>query len=89
MNLYLLTQSENTGYDTYDSCVVTAATADEAKQIHPTGDIYGDKSCRWNSWDSDWGPTWAKSPDNVNCTLLGTAVPDVKCGVLLASFNAG
>ena len=37
MNLYLLTQDEETGYDTFDSVVVAALTGEQAKKIHPSG----------------------------------------------------
>lgn len=35
MNLYLLTQNDNTGYDTYDSAVVAAKDETQARSIHP------------------------------------------------------
>jgi hypothetical protein len=35
MNLYLLSQNVNTGYDTYDSCVVCAKNEDEARTLGP------------------------------------------------------
>lgn len=36
MNLYLLEQEENCGYDTYDSCVVASPNEATAKTIHPS-----------------------------------------------------
>ena len=33
MNLYLLTQNENNGYDTYDSMVVSAENEEDAKYL--------------------------------------------------------
>lgn len=84
MNLYLLMQDENSGYDTYDSMVVAAETEDRARLIHP------------NTWsDNPWDRTkllyrdWATSPDQVSVTLIGTAVEGTKAGVILSSFNAG
>jgi hypothetical protein len=38
MRLYLLTQNENTGYDTYDSCVVAAKDEDQARGMFPGKD---------------------------------------------------
>lgn len=35
MNLYLLQQSVNNHYDTFDSCVVSAETEDQARSIIP------------------------------------------------------
>jgi hypothetical protein len=34
MNLYLIWQDVNVGYDTYDSAVVYAETEDEARQVN-------------------------------------------------------
>ena len=79
MKLYLLSQNQNDGYDTYDSVVVAAETEDEARLIHPGG----------NEWDSECGCRWAKSPAAVSVELIGVAVDGTKPGVVLASFNAG
>ena len=37
MKLWLISQDENDGYDTYDSAVVAAETAEAAVLIHPSG----------------------------------------------------
>lgn len=79
MNLYLISQSENDDYDTYDSVVVAAATEDAARQINPDG------KDRWGYKYSGW----CKSPDAVSVKLLGIAASDIQPGVILASFNAG
>jgi hypothetical protein len=77
MKLYICEQMVNTNYDTYDSVVVAAHSEEEAKSIHPD---YPDK------WDKIY---WADTPEQVTCTLIGTAVRGTKVGVILASFNAG
>lgn len=80
LNLYRLSQEIETGYDTYDSCVVAAESEDAACQIHPgTG------------WDDQVTgcETWAHKPDQVKVELIGTAVIGLEPGVVLASFNAG
>jgi hypothetical protein len=84
MNLYLLTQQVNVGYDTYDSAVVAAESEEEARKIHPSdhSDIV------W--WEDEWervAGSWANRLENVQCTLLGTADVAEK-GVVCASFNA-
>ncbi len=79
MNLYLLTQDENDGYDTYDSCVVAAKTERSAQRIHPSP---YDKS--WNAENR----VWASSPENVKVKRIGTALRKT-AGVILTSFNAG
>ena len=78
MKLFLISQTTNQDWDTYDAAVVAAETADEAKQIHPSGDYH---------------PTypdyrWVK-PQDVVVRLVGEAVPGTEHGVVLASFNAG
>ena len=81
MKLYLLSQDENNGYDTYDSCVVAAENQKDARRIHPSGNV-GTK------WDTVFS-TWCKSPSSVKVELIGEAAPNVKAGVICSSFNAG
>lgn len=77
MKLWLLTQTDNRGYDTYDACIVAEDTEEKAKQIHP-------------SFSGDWGSgTWANSPESVKVSIIGTAKKGTTAGVILASFNAG
>lgn len=78
MNLYLLTQDVETGWDTYDSVVVAAKTETDAKSIHP---------CTILGWGSRGD--WPKSPESVDVKLIGKAVKGTPAGVILASFNAG
>ena len=82
MKIYFLSQEDNLGYDTWDSCVVCAETEEEAKLIHPDG---SDKPfIKGDLWH-----TWADSPESVHCEEIGIANdPKVK-GVICASFNAG
>ena len=82
MNLYLLEQDENRGYDTYDSCVISARSDTDARKIHPSP---------WIRADDVWAYSdgWASSPENVRVTLIGTAVDSEFSGVILSSFNAG
>lgn len=80
MNIYLISQGVNNGYDTYDSAVVIAVNEEQALSIHPSGDdsdnsklnIYGD---------------WAAKED-ITAELIGTT-NTTKSGVIIASFNAG
>lgn len=77
MKLFYLSQDQVGGYDTYDSCVVVAQNAEEARKIPP-------------SYGRDWGKTWAKTPDKVEAREIGEAHPNLKEGeVVIASFNAG
>lgn len=79
--LYLLEQSVNNDYDTYDSCIVAAETEEEARHIRPY--LSGD-------WNDDYPFTsWVKDPKDVTVKYIGKASKDIKKGVILASFNAG
>lgn len=70
------------GWDTYDSAVIAADSAEIAKRTHPSG--------RDSDWDASYyGRTWCSSPNNVTVTYLGDADPSVEAGVVVASFNAG
>ncbi len=81
--LYLIEATGSGGYDTYDSAVVVASTAANAKLTHPRGD---DKVV---GIDTDWG-SWPNSVDKITATRVGEAGPKLKAGeVVCASFNAG
>lgn len=73
MNPYLISQTVNQRYDTYDSAIVAATDEETAKGIHPGS------GCTW---------TWCE-PHQVKVKLIGSAAPGVDAGVVLASFNAG
>lgn len=85
MKLWLLTREGDADWDTYDSAVVAAETAEDAVLIHPDGE------------HRNWPPrdrrlsnaTWAKTLTEVTAKLIGDAAPDIDRGVVLASFNAG
>jgi hypothetical protein len=82
MNLYLLTQDTNNGYDTYDSCIVAAESLEDAVMISPSSTSWEDAATsRWS--------TWARYPKEVAATEIGKANNDVERGVILSSFNAG
>jgi len=83
MNIYLIEQSKNMDYDTYDEAVVYARSEEEARMIHPEdhGKPVTNEDIRWSSW--------AKY-DDIKATLIGTTKADVKAGdVICSSFNAG
>ena len=77
-SLYLLTQDENNGYDTYDSCVVVALSQEGARQINPAG-----------KWGKIW-TAWCSKPAQVEVQYLGKADSSLEAGfIVCASFNAG
>jgi len=93
MNLYLLTQDSNNGYDTFDSCIVAAETKEEARVIHPNNYyIYRDwllfsltdSGEEFEAIDYSW-----VNPNKVKVQLIGKATEGTKKWVILASFNAG
>jgi hypothetical protein len=80
MNIYLLSQYENSGYDTYDSCVVYAESEDAARLILPS------ERAKFAEFGRG---TWARSPEGVEVQYLGATGNVADPGVILASFNAG
>lgn len=81
MNLYLISQDVNNGYDTYDSAVVAAENEEMARNTLPG------EYCKFE--ESSAYSEWANSPDQVKVMLIGKAKAGTKPGVILASFNAG
>ena len=81
MKLYLLSQNDNTGYDTYDSCVVCAENEEDAKTIAPDGSVYSEPVRNY--------PDWASSKGTIRCEEIGEANGSQVRGVIVASFNAG
>ena len=74
MNLYLISQTVNKDYDTYDSAVVCAVDGQQAKKIHP-----GNSAIK---------ATWCH-PKDVTVKYLGKADQLLDQGIICASFNAG
>jgi hypothetical protein len=88
MNLYLLEQSANNNYDTYDSVIVAAQNEDEARKIHPSSYEKEGLEKPWYK-RGDRFSTWAYELDQVNVSFIGVAKEGTEKGVILASFNAG
>ena len=62
MKIYLLSQVENDGCDSFDSIIVAAETEDEARLISPC------------SFGWEHGGMWANSSAAVTIELIGDAV---------------
>jgi hypothetical protein len=92
MYLYLLSQSQNTDGDTFDSIIVVANSEEEAVLIHPYGAncTFDEEGC-WKSVEWTWfSNVWAYHPSHVRCKLIGVADAKYdKPQVVWASFNAG
>lgn len=83
MNLYLISQTENSDYDTYDSAVVCAPNEDAARNTCPSDG----KKVDWASGGTRH--VWCSSPEAVMVKLLGRANKTIEVGIVCASFNAG
>ena len=86
MNLYLISQDEQEGYDTFDSAVVAAENEEEARNIHPETH-YGIHTNEYY-WEI-YSNSWASDPKKVTVTLIGTAIEGTLPGVICTSYNAG
>lgn len=94
MNIYLVEQDVNNGYDTYDSFVVVAENEDVAKHTSPSG-FYTWKNDTWNFCYSygTYEPAsqygWCL-PEDVKVILIGKADKKyTETTVICSSFNAG
>lgn len=81
MNLYLISRTDSIEYDQYDSAVVCAKHAGQARRMHPS------KGLEWDTTDSHDMFAWTK-PENVRVKKIGITEQKTP-GVILASFNAG
>ena len=87
MKLWLISQTERTGYDTYDRAVVAAATAEDATKIHPDGYSRYEPS-ESDDWPSGWA-SWVNRAATVHVEYIGEAKDGAKAGVICASYTAG
>ena len=92
MNLYLISQTDNQGYDTFSSAVVAAENEKDAVRISPN-DLYtwSEEDECWLFGDSkerDYFSSWTE-PKNIKCELIGSAEQGMKKGLIMSSFNAG
>lgn len=84
MKLYLLEQSIEQGYDTYDSIVVIAESEDKARNMTPySGRFLDDEDY------TPWGWISRSDADKIRVTYLGEAKPGSVEGIVITSFNAG
>ena len=76
MKLWLLSQDENTSWDS--AMVVAAKTETEARNTPPYE----------GSWEDNYSG-WYSFPDKVSVKYLGEADPSIKAGIILDSYHAG
>lgn len=90
MNIYLLTQNVNKGWDTWDSIVVVAKDEQEARMTHPRYSeswSFAERYKNWNGIEDSYGG-WCNA-SKVEVKLIGKALEGMERQVLCASFNAG
>ena len=95
MNLYKIWQTVNDSYETFDSAVVAASSEEEAKKMHPGDeDVNTDEAKNWWKFERESHKypyttysSWCDLKD-VQVKLIGTAIPGIKAGVIVSSFNA-
>jgi hypothetical protein len=90
--LYLLTQTEQRGYDTYDSMVVSAKNEEHAKTMCPSSNyVWENDSWHFQFTSGAHSKTqrtdWTNNINNIAVMYLGET--EVRTGIILASFNAG
>lgn len=84
MKLFLISQDINKGYDTFDSAVVSAESADDARTIHPIGS-YEFTPLKWGQDGRCWVPY--HEAHKIKVEYIGET--EKERGVICASFNAG
>ena len=97
-------ESDSIQWDEFDSFVCVAATAGEARRLHPRGEegiVLVESDSKWH-WvfpngdvdDEAWEHhSWTEDIESLDVVWLGEAADGalriVSGGVILASFNAG
>ena len=98
MNLYLISQDINTGYDTYDSAIVAAESEQAAREIHPSGFVTHVTNNKWmgtyscepkTEYEFESSDSWVCFSDINLITVELIGETSKEKGVILASFNAG
>jgi hypothetical protein len=79
MKLYMISQTKNNNYDTFDSAVVSAPDAETARTMHPESQFQYFECLNTHS-------TWCL-PEDVDVMYLGET--DLEQQIICASFNAG
>jgi hypothetical protein len=95
MNIYLISQNDVCGYDTFDSAVVIAESEEDARSIFPSSRQNAEQSkTEWEmnnreNWVRSEGRTWITDPSLVTVKLIGRSLLGASKGSVCYSFNAG
>ena len=85
MNLYLVRQSVNKNYDTFDSFVCSAENEEQARNMQPCIYNYAFDEKRTEYMDGFWC-----DPIHVKVKYIGIADKSIlEVGIIVSSFNAG
>ena len=97
MKLYLISQDEVTGYDTYDSAVVAAVDENDARLINPCSYVRGSAADGWLVHSDVGGGCSCRNSvsgwvdfdciEKIDVKYLGETA--LGRGLILSSFNAG
>lgn len=79
MKIYKISQEVNNDWDTYDSCVVIAESAEAARLIRPDGQKWSD--------DPKYQLAWVRDPSDVIVEEIGEATIAPENPVICASYN--
>jgi hypothetical protein len=99
MNLYLISQNANNGYDTYDSAVVAAKSESDARTINPCDYVTHVTDGQWmgtysgglskgKAYKQD-SHSWVSYSNISIIKVKYLGITKIKRGVVLSSFNAG
>jgi len=91
--LYLISQNENTDYDTYDSMIVCAENKESAIFMNPSKNYLWHDNAWWFQYSNgtereENDDSWTL-PKNLKVKEIGIADEKLEYGIILASFNAG
>jgi len=93
MRLWHVSRTCRGGYDTYSDFVVVAATAEQARRVHPSKYARWDKATRRfvyrDGTPAEYGG-WLDAIDTLEVTYVGDAADGMEPGkVICSSFHAG
>ena len=90
LKLYLIRQSENEGFNTYDSAVVVAKNAEDASKIYPGGGELSNNKHRFWTKNSNWVIVkYLGEFDDDGQDEYSGDLGSQEGRVICASFNAG
>ena len=94
MKIYKVERTDGGGYDTYDSFICFANSAEEARYINPD-EYYIWKDGGWcfvyadGAMKREKNYSWTEDPKTLKVWELDRSPTDGKPTVILASYNAG